>query len=221
MRAIIRQSLAVLCAALMLGLPASASSPDQLVGMAVAAGPATINGQRIYGQTSVYSGDQLQSGENAPVMVVAAPQEKVRLAPESSARVLKSEKTTLVTLEQGSLDLESAGSTHAVLGPTGIEVRPSGGTLAVAEVSALPQGVYQVSVAEGTVEVVDGDTATRVNSGHMAVVGTKPSNDPPNSDKGNGKKKAAIALLLAGANIAAVAAVLANEGSKSISPTAP
>jgi hypothetical protein len=216
MRGITRQGVALLCAGLMVGLPVSAAGTNQLVGVAVAAGPATINGQRIYGQTSVYSGDRLQTSQDAPVTVVATPQEKIRLAPASSARLLKNEKTTLVTLEQGSLDLDSAGSTHAVLGPTGIEVRPAGRAPAVAEVSALPKGIYQVSVAEGTVEVVDGDTATTVDSGHIAVVGMKNSNDAPTADKTSKKKKVLIVVLLAGANIGAVAGVLANEGTKGV-----
>jgi FecR protein len=221
MRGIVRQTIAVLCAGLLIGLPVSAASANNLVGVAAGTGSATINGQRLDGQASVYSGDRLQTGQNSPLTVVSSPQERLRLDPDSSVRLLKSEGTTLATLEEGSLDLESAGSTQAVLGPTGVAIRPVGTTRAVAEVKALPKGVYQVSVAEGAVEVVDGDTTTKVDSGHTALVGTPSSNDPPDSDKGNGKKKAAIVILLAGANIAAVAAVLANEGSKSVSPAVP
>jgi hypothetical protein len=221
MRGIVRQGVAVLCAGLLMGLPISAASANNLIGVAAGTGSATINGQRLDGQASVYSGDRLQTGENSPLTVVSSPQERLQLGPGSSVRLLKNEGTTLATLEQGSLDLESAGGTRAVLGPTGIAVRPAGTARAVAEVKALPKGVYQVSVAEGAVEVVDGDTATTVDSGRTALVGPPSSNAPPDSDKNNGKKKAVVVLLLAGANIAAVAAVLANEGSKSVSPAVP
>jgi hypothetical protein len=221
MRSIIRQGAAVFCAGLLIGLPISAASGNSLIGVAAGSGSASINGQRLDGQISVYSGDRLQTGANSPLTVVSSPQERLQLGPGSSVRLLKNEGTTLATLEQGSLDLESIGSTQAVLGPTGVAVRPAGTARTVAEVKALPKGVYEVSVAEGAVEVVDGDTATTVDSGRTALVGPPSSNAPPDSDKGNGKKKAVVVLLLAGANIAAVAAVLANEGSKRVSPSVP
>jgi len=221
MRRILQQSIAVLCAGFLVGLPVSAASANNLVGVATGSGQATINGQQIYGQASVYSGDWLQTGEKSPLTVVAAPQERIQLAADSRARLLKNAGITKVSLEQGSLDFESVGSTLAVLGATGVEVRPAGTTQAIARLTAMPKGVYQVSVAKGAVDVVNGGEATTVDSGHMALVGTPNADQPPNSDKNDRKKKVVVVLLLAGANFAAVAAVLANEGSRIISPTAP
>ncbi len=101
MRRVWRQGLSVFLSVLFLS-PSLSGEPAELVGVAKASGRAEINGLPFPGESNVYSGDRVSTGQKSALTVFTAPQEKIYLAPGSSARLLKDNDATVVALEQGS-----------------------------------------------------------------------------------------------------------------------
>lgn len=97
----------------------------ELIGVAKVSGQVEINGLPLPGESNVYSGDRVSTGEESTLMLISGPQERIQLAPESSVRLRKQGETTVIVLEQGAVYFRSAGRTRAVIEEYGLEIEPA------------------------------------------------------------------------------------------------
>jgi hypothetical protein len=209
-----------LCLAGLLALPAFASSPKGLVGMAQGTGPIQINGLRFEGQTSLFSGDRIVTGSKSLLTLISSPAERVRFQPGTSAEVAKDGSATVIRLNKGVIDFRTAGALRADL-PNGVTVSPAESTTTLAEVNRLANGTAEVAVYKGTVEVANAENHVTVNAGHTAVIGPQAGSQNAQNQNNKKKKKLWAIFIAAGVNAGVVAAILANEKSSNISAVDP
>lgn len=214
-----RHAVAV-CLASLLALPAFASSPKGLVGVAQGTGPIQINGQRFEGQASLFSGDRIVTGSNSLLTVISSPAERVRFQSGTSAEVAKDGPATVIRLDTGVIDFRTAGALRADL-PNGVTVSPAESTTTLAQVNRLANGTAEVAVYKGTVEVANAENHVTVNAGHTAVIGPQTGSQNAQNQKNKKKKKLWAIFIATGVNAGVVAAILANEKSSSISAIDP
>lgn len=211
-----RQAVAIFLSAMLVGLPVFGSSPSGLVGVAQGTGAIRINGQPFGGQASLFSGDQVVTGAKSPLTVISSAAERFRFEPGTSAQVAKDGRAIVIRLNTGVIDLRTAGALRANL-PNGVTVRPAASVTTLAQINRLANGTAEVAVYKGTMEVADASESVTVNAGHTAVIGPESSAQIDNQNQKNRKKKAWALFITTGLSAGAVAAILANEQSHSVS----
>lgn len=222
MKSVSRQALAIFLSGILAGLPLFAASPRSLVGMAQGAGAIQINGMPFGGHASLFSGDSIVTGAAAPLMVISSPAERFRLEPNTAARVAKDQGGTLIHVESGGVEFQTAGATSASL-PDGVTVQPKANTPTVALVNRLANGNAEVTVYKGSVEVASANAKAIVMAGHTALLRpiSNAQNTSANNSNNNHKKKAWAIFIATGLSAGTVGAVLANEGSTPVSVVDP
>lgn len=223
MNSVGRQALAVLLAGALVGLPLYAASPRSLVGMAQGSGAIQINGAPFGGDASLFSGDNVRTGSSAPLTVISSPAERFRFEANTSAQVSKRAQGTLIRLNRGEVEFQTAGATSAEL-PGGIEVVPAASKTTVAMVNRLADGNAEVAVYKGAVEIAAADEKTTVTAGHAALLRPNSALNGQNSNQNNNsnrKKKAWAIFIATGLTAGTVAAVLASEQSNPVSVVDP
>ncbi len=163
------QVLAVVLSVLLVYLPAS-GSPPELIGVAKVTGPAEINGVPFPGESNVFSGDRVRTGQQSSLALISTPQEAIQLAPKSGARFLRDGSATVIALEQGTVQFRSAGRTRAILERYGVEIRTRGDSQAVAHVAVLNPQQAQVSALRGLLEVSAPQQFLLLHPGETAMV---------------------------------------------------
>jgi hypothetical protein len=224
MRGTRREAIAVAIAAALFFFPISGTAaPSQLVGVAQAAGEVEINGQPLAGQTSIFSGDRLHVGLKSQLTVICGPQERMRFAGGTAAQLLKDQDATVIGFDAGTMDFQTQGKTRAVIGQTGVEVRPATSSVTLAEVALLSPGHYQVAVAQGALEVSGDGESVIVTPGHAALINPDdaPAASPQAPSTVRSRHKGLIVLTVAAINAGIIAWVLAGEQSKKVSPLVP
>jgi hypothetical protein len=206
MKFFLRQTLAVLLACALTGLPVLGTSPRGLVGVAQGAGTIQVNGQPFEGQGSLFSGDRILTGAASPLTVVSSATERLRFEALTSAQVTKRAQATVVYLNTGAVEFQTVGATSAEL-PNGISVRPAAATKTLAQISRLANGKSEVAVYKGTVEVADATDSVTVHAGHTAVISANAQTDQKNKKK----KKLWAIFVSAGVSAGAAAAIIASE----------
>lgn len=149
------------------GAPVGAA---ELIGVAKASGQVEINGLPLPGESNVYSGDRVSTGEESTLMLISGPQERIQLAPESSVRLRKQGETTVIVLEQGAVYFRSAGRTRAVIEEYGLEIRTGSGSDSIAHVALVNPQRVQVSALQGSVEVRGEGQSVLLQPGQSALV---------------------------------------------------
>lgn len=149
------------------GAPVGAA---ELIGVAKASGQVEINGLPLPGESNVYSGDRVSTGEESTLMLISGPQERIQLAPESSVRLRKQGETTVIVLEQGAVYFRSAGRTRAVIEEYGLEIRTGSGSDSIAHVALVNPQRVQVSALQGSVEVRGEGQSVELQPGQSALV---------------------------------------------------
>ncbi len=142
----------------------------ELIGVAKASGQVEINGLPLPGESNVYSGDRVSTGEESTLMLISDPQERIQLAPESSVRLRKQGETTVIVLEQGAVYFRSAGRTRAVIEEYGLEIRTGSGSDSIAHVALVNPQRVQVSALQGSVEVRGEGQSVVLQPGQSALV---------------------------------------------------
>jgi hypothetical protein len=208
MKFFLRQTLAVLLAGALTGLPVLGTSPRGLVGVAQGAGTIQVNGQPFEGQGSLFSGDQILTGAASPLTVVSSATERLRFEALTSAQVTKRDQATVIHLNTGAVEFQTVGATSAEL-PNGISVRPAAATKTLAQISRLANGKSEVAVYKGTVEVSDATDSVTVHAEHTAVI--SPSAEAQTDQKNKKKKKLWAIFISAGVSAGAAAAIIASE----------
>src|SRR3974390_2496347 len=166
-----RGQLAIICSLLMvceslLGAPTDPSAPSggnsssdtSLIAIAKVTGSAERNGQPLLNGSVVSSGDSLSTHDKSVLLLTSAPQERVLLSANSSARVSKNQNTVLVTLIQGTVSFRTQGHLQISFeSHDGLALRCHSEGPASGQVSFGPHQQAQVQVQEGTLELVRGD----------------------------------------------------------------
>lgn len=142
----------------------------ELIGVAKASGQVKINGLPLPGESNVYSGDRVSTGEESTLMLISGPQERIQLAPESRVRLRKQGETTVIVLEQGAVYFRSAGRTRAVIEEYGLEIRVRDDSDTIALVALGNPQQTQVSVLQGSVEVRGEGQSVVLQPGQSALV---------------------------------------------------
>jgi hypothetical protein len=142
----------------------------ELIGVAKASGQVEINGLPLPGESNVYSGDRVSTGEQSTLMLISGPQERIQLAPESSVRLRKQGETTVIVLEQGAVYFRSAGRTWAVIEAFGLEIRTGSGSDSIAHVALGNPQQAQVSALRGSVEIRGEGQSVVLQPGQSALV---------------------------------------------------
>ncbi len=163
------QLLSVFLAVLLVGLPVSGSG-NELLGVGKATGHAKINGLPFPGESNLYSGDQVSTGEESILTLISSPQERIQLAPKSGMRLSKQGETTVIALEQGAVYFRSAGRTRAVIEEIGLEIRTGSGSDSIAHVALVNPQQAQVSALRGSVEVRGEGQSVVLQAGQSALV---------------------------------------------------
>jgi hypothetical protein len=221
MNSIGRQAVAIFLSGALAGLPLFAASPRGLVGVAQGAGAIQINGMPFGGHASLFSGDRIVTGSAAPLMVISSPSERFRVEPNTAARVAKDQGETLIQVESGGVEFQTAGATGASLAG-GVTVQPKANTRTVALVNRLANGNAEVTVYKGSVEVASPNAKAIVIAGHTALL--RPISNAQNASANNNnhhKRKVWAIFIATGLSAGAVGAVLANEDSSPVSVVDP
>ncbi len=163
------QLLSVCLVVLLVGLPVSGSG-NELLGVGKATGHAEINGLPFPGESNLYSGDQVSTGEESILTLISSPQERIQLAPKSGMRLSKQGEMTVIALEQGAVYFRSAGRTRAVIEEFGLEIRTGSGSDSIAHVALVNPQQAQVSALRGSVEVRGEGQSVVLQAGQSALV---------------------------------------------------
>ncbi len=78
MRRVYRQGLSVLLSVLFLS-PSLSGEPAEMIGVAKASGQVEINGLPFPGESNVYNGDQVSTGEESRLTLISSPKERIQL----------------------------------------------------------------------------------------------------------------------------------------------
>ena len=240
MRRVYRQSLSVFLSILFLS-PSLSGEPAEMIGVAKASGQVEINGLPFPGESNVYNGDQVSTGEESMLTLISAPQERIQLAPKSGMRLSKQGETTVIALEQGAVYFRSAGRTRAVIEEFGLEIRTGSGSDSIAHVALVNPQQAQVSALRGSVEVRGEGQSVVLQAGQSALVTQeetqedeeekrKKEESKPGELKGEGaekakrdlKRKKILAIVLVPLGVAAAIAlpIVLNETGP-VSPSIP
>src|SRR3974390_3146128 len=182
-----RGQLAIICSLLMvceslLGAPTDPSAPSggnsssdtSLIAIAKVTGSAERNGQPLLNGSVVSSGDSLSTHDKSVLLLTSAPQERVLLSANSSARVSKNQNTVLVTLIQGTVSFRTQGHLQISFeSHDGLALRCHSEGPAAGQVSFGPHQQVKVQVQEGALELVRGDHSVllrpEISSGKLAA----------------------------------------------------
>jgi hypothetical protein len=137
----------------------SADAPASIA-MAKLTGTADRNGQPLVNGSLISSGDLLQTHTNSAVLLTSAPQERLWIGPNTSAKLTKDEGKLAVALERGTVSFESHGHIQVTLeSHDGLTFRSRSESAVRAQLSLMDHQQAQVKVQQGALELVQGDHA--------------------------------------------------------------
>jgi hypothetical protein len=177
MRRVWRQGLSVFLSVLFLS-PSLSGEPAELVGVAKASGRAEINGLIFPGESNVYSGDRVSTGQKSALTLFTAPQEKIYIAPGSSARLLKDNDANVVVLEQGSATFGTVGHTRLVIDRYDVMIRSRSDFPSIAQVTLFKGRGARVWALKGAVEVVGANQSVLLQTGQLALISDSTAREP-------------------------------------------
>jgi len=179
----VRAALMVLAVALVAGVPMFAGSA--VVGSVAGSMNATIGGQALLPNTTIFSGDSLQVKDGAAVVAVGRGSRLV-FGRETVASFLREAGEVTVLLGQGNVSLYQ--------GQAGVNVRVKVGTVTVAPTGefktlgeiAMVNGAVVVTAKEGKLRVEGNGPAVEVVKGKTMMVSAKQARSPQGGAAGAG-----------------------------------
>jgi hypothetical protein len=152
------------------------------IAMAKLQGSADRNGQPLLNGSVVASGDSLQTHTNSALLLTAAPQERLWLGPNTSAKVTKEAGTVAVDLERGTVRFESRGHIQISLqSHDGLTLRSRSDSSVRAQLSFIDPRQAQVRVQEGSLELVQGDHSVLLRPNQSSSLSASGSRNPAES----------------------------------------
>lgn len=165
------------------------------IAMAKLTGSADRNGQPLLNGSIVSSGDSLQTHTNSALLLTAAPQERVWLGPNTSAKLTREAGTLGVSLERGTVGFESQGHIQVTLEDhDGLTLRSRTDAAVRAQLSFVSHQEARVKVQEGTLELVQGGRSVLLRpeqTKSLSASGSRfPSNLPAKTNSSQGADSA-------------------------------
>ncbi len=172
-----RQAVSGFLCVLLLHLPIL-GEPAGFIAVGKATGRAQVNGLLALGEFTVFSGDRLSTEKESSLLLFAAPGERLRLGPESTARLIKDGDTTVIALEQGAVALRTAGRTTVALEGYGVTIRSQGTLPVVAQAALSNAWEAHVWALTGSVEVASANQSVLLQPGQLALIFAADSQAP-------------------------------------------
>ena len=167
---------------LFLSFPEPAAE-STLIAVAKLTGTVDRNGRPLVNGSIVASGDFLSTHGNSALLLASAPQERIWLGPNTSARFTKEAGIVLVALERGTLGFQTRGHVQVTFEKhDGLAIRSRANSPALAQLSFVNNQEAQVRVQEGSLELVQGDRSVLLQpekSSPISTNGTHLVNEVP------------------------------------------
>jgi hypothetical protein len=199
---------------LLLGVVASvpALAGSAVIGSVAGSMNATVGGQSLLPNTTIFSGDSLQVRDGVAVVAVGNSSRMV-FGRDTVASFLKDANEVTVLLSQGSVSMFHPNEGTSVRVKAGeVSVVPAAGFKTLGEVAML-NGSVVISAKEGSLQVNDRGTTKNVAKGQTIVIAPKTADAKKGGGSGWGGG-GSPALEVATLAVAGTAAVLAGIGIK-------
>lgn len=149
------------------------------IAVAKLTGKAERNGQPFLDGSIVFSGDSLTTGRDSALLLVPAPEERVWLGPDSSAKLTKSAGNVDVDLKRGTLGFQTRGHMEVRLEQhDGLAIRSSSNSLAVAQLSFTNHQQVQLHLQKGSLELVQGNRTVLLQPEHPRIISVRDARVP-------------------------------------------
>lgn len=157
------------------------SNAPESIAVAKLTGTADRNGQPLLNGSIVSSGDSLYTHADSALLLSSAPQERLWLGPNTSAKLTKDAGDVGVTLERGTLGFETRGHIQVTFeAHDGLTLRSRPDTPALAQLSFVNNQEAQVRVQKGSLELVRGDHSVVLQPERsISAASTRLPADPP------------------------------------------
>jgi len=180
----LRLTLCLVVLGLVVTIPAFAGSA--VVGSVAGSMNATVGGQTLLPNTTLFSGDSLQVKDGVAVVAVGATGRMV-FGHNTVASFLRDSKEITVLLDQGDVSLfQSDAKTPVRVRVGNVSVVPAGSFKTLGQVAML-NGTAVITAKEGSLRVEGNGPAINVVQGKTITVNTKASAPPGGSNPPSGK----------------------------------
>jgi len=185
----------------------SAFAGSAVIGSVAGSMNATIDGQALMPNTTVFSGDSLQVKDGAAVVAVGQGSRLV-FGRETVASFLREESEVTVLLGRGNVSMYHSSDRMGLRVKAGeISVLPAAGYKTLGEV-AMVNGVVIVTTKEGLLRVEGSGPAVEVAKGKTITVQPKAARSPQGGGSGSASLSGSAGLQLAAVATGATATVL-------------
>ena len=168
---------------LFLSFPEPAAE-STLIAVAKLTGTVDRNGQPLVNGSIVSSGDLLSTHGDSALLLASAPQERIWLGPNTSAKLIKEAGNVVVALERGTLGFQTRGHVQVTFEKhDGLAIRSRANSPALAQLSFVNNQEAQVRVQEGSLELVQGDRSVLLQPEKSSPISTSVThlvNEVPN-----------------------------------------
>jgi len=164
---------------------AGTTNAPESIAMAKLTGTADRNGQPLLNGSIVSSGDFLSTHGDSALLLTSAPQERLWLGPNTSAKLSKDAGNVTVALQHGTLGFQTRGHIQVTFEDhDGLAIRSRPDSAVLAQLSLVNSQEAEVRLQEGSLELVKGNhsvllqpeksgSVPRINTGSSAVPPTK------------------------------------------------
>jgi hypothetical protein len=204
--ATLRVTLFTLLLGMVMSVPALAGSA--VIGSVAGSMNATVGGQSLLPNTTIFSGDSLQVRDGVAVVAIGNATRMV-FGRDTVASFLRDTNEITVLLSQGNVSVFRSSNGTAVRVRAGnVSVAPTAGFKTLGEIAML-NGSVVVTAKEGTLQVDDHGTAKSVAKGQTIVIAPKTAQKKGGAGWGGG---GSTGLEVAAVGAGGAAAVLAGIG---------
>jgi len=204
--AVWKMSVLSLLLAMIALLPVLAGSA--VVGSVAGSMNATVGGQALLPNTTIFSGDSVQVRDGVAVLAVSSTNRMV-LGRDTLASFLRDNNAVTVLLSQGNVSVFHASDGAPVEVKAGaVSVAPAKGFKTLGEVAML-NGSVVISAKEGTLDVNDHGAVKKVTKGQTIVIAPKAKNSGKGGAQGGWGGGGSTALEVAAVGAGGAAAILA------------
>jgi hypothetical protein len=198
--------LLAIVAAIAASVPALAGSA--VIGSVAGSMNATVGGQALLPNTTIFSGDSVQVRDGAAVLALSNASRMV-LGRDTVASFLRDNNAVTVLLSQGTVSVFHPSDGPAVQVKAGtVSVAPAQGFKTLGEVAML-NGSVVISAKEGALDVSDHGATKKVAKGQTIVIAPKAKDSAKGGGWGGG---GSTALEVGAVGASGVAAILAGIG---------
>jgi len=202
-----KRLVSALLLAMLATLPVLAGSA--VVGSVAGSMNATVGGQALLPNTTIFSGDSVQVRDGVAVLAVSNSSRMV-LGRDTVASFLRDNNEVTVVLSQGNVSVIHGSDSGAVAVKAGsVTVTPGRGFKTLGEVAML-NGSVVISAKEGALDVSDHGSAKKVAKGQTIVISPKSKDAAKGGGGWGGGGSTALEVAAVGAG--GVAAILAGIG---------